>query len=125
MVGLHALKSLGEQPPTLHVINLLFSGDGPGYIASGPEHMAHRAPWVLRVCTEVCCAILADGETWRGAGKGQINETAFVHSGFKGVCIARFVQRQRDVVSGKGEHALIEHVVVKGIGKPDVRLSIA
>jgi len=125
MVGLHALKSLGEQSPTLHVINLLFSGYGSGYIASGPEHMAHRAPWVLGVCTEVCGAILADGETRRGAGKSQIHETPFVHSGFKGVCIARFIQRQRDVISGKGKHALIEHVVAQGIGEPNVGVSIA
>jgi hypothetical protein len=82
--------------------------------------MAHGTPGVLWVGTEVGGAVLANGEAGGGAGEGQVDETAFVDGGLEGVRITLLVQFQGDVVSGKGKHALVEHVVVDRVGEPDV-----
>ena len=125
MVGLHALKGLGEQPAAGHVVSLLLGSDSTGDSAPGPEHMAHRTPWVRGVGTEVCSTILADGEAGGGTGESQVNQAAFVDGRLERVSIAFFVQREGNVVGGKGLHALVEHVVVQRIGEPLVGFAIA
>lgn len=83
--------------------------------------MAHGSPRVLGVCSEVSSPILADNESRCSSSEGQVHQTVLVDCGFESVSGSFFVEGQGDVVGCKGEHALIEHVIVQGIGVPVMR----
>lgn len=121
-MGLHALDSMNEHSPTSEVIGLLLRRDGALNTAPRPEGMHHRPPGVRGVGPEVRCTVLSYDKTGGGAGERQIHQAVLVDGGFDGVRSSLLVQCQGEVVSFKGEHVLIEHEVVQGVGVPDVRL---
>lgn len=82
--------------------------------------MVHRAPGILGVRSEVGSAILANSETRRLAGEFEVHDAVGVDSRLDGVGVALLVQGDGHVIGAEGEHLLIEHEVVQGIGVPDV-----
>lgn len=83
--------------------------------------MTHGSPRVFGVGSEVSCAILADNESRCSSSEGQVHLSILIHSRLESVGVSFFVEGEGDIVRRKGEHALIEHVVVQGIGVPVVR----
>lgn len=80
--------------------------------------MAHSAPGVLGVSSEVGGAILAHDEARSLTGELHIEDAAGVDSGFDVVCIALFVQGNTEVIGAEGKHVLVKHEVAEGVGEP-------
>lgn len=124
VMGLHSLKGVDKYSATLEINSLLCSLDGSLHGAARPEGMAHGTPGVLGIGSKVCRSILADDEARRGAGECQVHQAVLIDCRFEGVGVSVFVEGQREVVGSKREHALIEHVVIQGVGMP-VMLAVA
>lgn len=117
---LHTLKGMNEQTPASNVKSILFGLDTSLHGTAGPEGMVHGTPWVFVVSSIVCGSILTDHKTRRCPSEGQIHYAVFVDSRFDRVSVSLFVERNGQVISAKGKHALIEHEVRQRIGAPIV-----
>lgn len=121
MMRLHTLKSMNEQTPASNVKGVLLGLDGSLHGTTGPEGMVHGTPRVFVVSSIVCGSIFTDHKTRRCPSEGQIHYAVFVDGRFDRVSISVFVERNTQVISAKGKHALIEHEVRQRIGAPIVR----
>lgn len=74
----HALQSMDEDALSLDVDRLVFSGEGALDITSRPESVSHLSPWLLRVCSESCGAVLAYDETRRCFCKLDVHDIPLV-----------------------------------------------
>lgn len=117
---LHALESMDEQTPASKVKGLLVGLDSSLHGTAGPEGMVHGTPRVFVISSIVCGPVLTDHKTRRCPREGQIHCGVFVDSRFDRVSISFFVERNSQVISSKGKHALVEHEVRQRIGAPIV-----
>jgi hypothetical protein len=121
MVRLHALQRVNKETLPLHV-NLASLGDEAALdVAAGPEGVAHGAPGILRISTEVAGSILAYDKARRCPCELEIHHVRFGRSGLD--CVARTILRQveRDIVGEEGVLSVIEAPVVERVARPQVR----
>lgn len=114
----HPLESVDKYSAALEIKSLLLGLDGSFHGTTRPEGMAHGPPGVLLVGSEIGSPILADDEARRGSSEGQVHQAVVIHGRFEGIGVSVVVEGHGEVVGREGKHALIEHVVIQGIGVP-------
>lgn len=111
---------MDEDGAAFEINGAVFFGDDAAFdAAAGPEGVAHCAPWLLRVGAEEGFAVGADLEAGGCAGDGEVDDAGFVDGGFDGVGGGVWVGGDGAAVGVEGEFAVVETLVVEGVGTPE------
>ena len=121
---LHALQRRNKHTTAGQIVGVILGGDGALDGTAGPECVAHRAPGVLGISSEVGGTILANNETGGLASKLEIDNAVGVDGRLDGIRVTLLIQSDGHVISAEGEHVLIKHEIREGIRVPDM-LAIA
>ena len=112
---LHPLQSVYEKAPALEVDCTLFRDNATLDIASGPESMPHRTPWIFRICAKIALAVLANMEPRCGLGDCEINDARFIGDGLDRVRLTVLTERNGCTISVEREFFLIEVDIVQRV----------
>lgn len=78
MMRLHSLQSVDEEGLPFEVDWSSLRNDAALRMASGPESMPHRAPWLLWIRAKIALSILAHMKAGRRLRNGQVHYACFI-----------------------------------------------